>query len=382
MPPKERNVAVARAANERFRVRRYCFTLHVPDATTPFSGVADDQKHKVRFLIAQLEQCPTTQRYHWQGYVEFLSPIDLNSAKRLLQSHTIHMDVCNGTREHNIAYCTKEESRVPGVERYTLGEVPSADEPPKKKSQMDLVMEKIQIGAKFEQITDEHPGIALNHREKILTAISDVLAVKIGYRRSVYVEVRWGHHGTGKTTSVHHPAGVATCNKFNPPLGCWSPSKVFVKRFSMGNWFDGYRSQPVLVLDDIQFVTPEHAHFLLEVLDQPVTNMQIKGGSTLAAWRHVVITSNIDPKEWFIDPKNGTLTINQQTYDAVMDRINRIEKFEGPSFRNQADNVPLPYEESDDEGPVNLPGGEEEDDVGEDVGDGESTVQYNSDDEV
>lgn len=353
----------ASAGQKRLRMRRWCFTLHVDAIDSPFSIAAMSPEDRassikqIRYLVAQLEISPTTQKYHWQGFVMLQRQCDLQFVKKkVLGSLSVHLEPCNGSIAQNIAYCTKDESRVPGVDRYEVGTRPAdADDgqgSTSKRSQYDVVMDKIQQGVPLDELVEQHGGVVLRYGGCVTKAIAQVQKKEKGFRRPVYVEVRWGPPGTGKTTSVMaSDYAKEACNRFDPPLHCWNSKKIFIKRPGMAKWFDGYEGQKVLLLDDWVFVEGDLASWLLEILDVTVTFVPVKGGSAVTSWEHVVITTNVHPTEWFVDPVRGTGTVTPMIKAAVLDRIHRVEEFTGASYRQLPQNIPLPYpmEDSEDE---------------------------------
>lgn len=75
---------------------------------------AFDEK-TMRYLCYQEEVCPTTNRHHFQGYVQFFRQLRWRAAQRELGSGNVHMTRLNGTPEQNRAYCSKAESAVPNT---------------------------------------------------------------------------------------------------------------------------------------------------------------------------------------------------------------------------------------------------------------------------
>lgn len=71
-------------------------------------------------------------------------------------------------------------------------------------------------------------------------------------------------------------------------------------------WFDAYRGQDVLVLDEFRGTIPYG--FLLSILDRgPIDDLPIKNGTTAAHWTKVIITSNKPWTEWYPGEDLGPL---------------------------------------------------------------------------
>jgi len=148
----------------------------------------------------------------------------------------------------------------------------------------------------------------------------------------------WGDKGTGKTSSIFTMNSHLGINEqFDPPLYHWDSKNIYLKR-GLGKWFDGYIGQEVLVLDDILIKDVEEARSLLAILDRFTFRIETKGSHRMSEWRHVVITSNVPPHEWF---NSSDRTIPFATQGAILDRISRETQFTGDSHRDE--NRPLPW---------------------------------------
>lgn len=70
----------------------------------------------MKYIVYQKERAPSTGALHFQGYVVLTNPTSLVGMKAI--HATAHWEVAKGSAQDNIAYCTKEDSRVsPPVER-------------------------------------------------------------------------------------------------------------------------------------------------------------------------------------------------------------------------------------------------------------------------
>lgn len=90
--------------------RHICFTLYRESPP-----VYD--REEMRYMIFQQEKCPTTNKLHWQGYVEFNRKITFNTMKEIFDDNTIHLESRRGTRDQAREYCMKNETQtIPAVE--------------------------------------------------------------------------------------------------------------------------------------------------------------------------------------------------------------------------------------------------------------------------
>lgn len=100
------------------QVRRWCFTHHLPNLDD--LDKLDDSLNEILLALFQcekyafqLEKCPNTGKYHYQGYCEFKNGRTFNGIKELIDN-TTHWEKAHQPSGTNYAYCTKVESRVRG----------------------------------------------------------------------------------------------------------------------------------------------------------------------------------------------------------------------------------------------------------------------------
>lgn len=67
-------------------------------------------RNHVSYIACQAEICPTTERKHLQGFIQFKSGINFTSATELFKvnGRQHHIAVCKGDDNHNEEYCTSE----------------------------------------------------------------------------------------------------------------------------------------------------------------------------------------------------------------------------------------------------------------------------------
>ena len=73
-------------------------------------------------MVFQREECPTTGRRHWQGYLVLAKKSTLSWLKNNVDGEA-HWEKAKGDVKANIDYCTKQETRVPGTEPTEIGEI-------------------------------------------------------------------------------------------------------------------------------------------------------------------------------------------------------------------------------------------------------------------
>ncbi len=91
--------------------RRYCLTGRACHGER-WAELASEGDPMIQFFVYQAE-FSDNDRYHLQGYVELNGCMEYAGIWRLF-GDGVHIEAARGSREQNIAYCTKEQTRVRG----------------------------------------------------------------------------------------------------------------------------------------------------------------------------------------------------------------------------------------------------------------------------
>lgn len=265
------------------RLRNWVFTKFVEeekDYDNIFSG-----EDRVRCAIWQLERSPSTGRLHLQGYAEFTCALRMAQVKHILHDDTVHLEARQGSREQAIAYCRKDETRVRGPWEFgNLGDVQ-----PGKRNDLDSVAGAVLAGQKLDTIVSEYPVQYIKFKRGIEALYFERKREATREFRRLEVLVYYGDAGTGKTRTAVEK----------------DPNDYYILDQGERLWFDGYRGEKVLIIDDfygwIKYGT------LLRILDGYQYRCEIKGGFVYAEWTTVIITSNKPPSEWYTQGMTAAL---------------------------------------------------------------------------
>lgn len=321
--------------------------------------VPDFDRDKISYFVGQLER-GESGNVHLQCYFELRRENrSIPAIKNILKCDGIHLESARGSYEDNLRYCTKESTRIAGCEpflhgtpkkrgRHTMDDahesasnVSSADSDggKKLKDMVSLVLD----GNTFDTLVrdERFKALAFIHKKKI-----DEVQLSVesrDYGRTVYSEVRWSTlPGTGKTSSCFRRQALehGIPERF-PDLQSWKDENIYF-RMGITKWWCGYKGEPVVVIDDLNFTGDAEykAEQLLGILEGYQSHYEVKGGHVKPRWKHVVITSNIKPDEWFL---NTSVPITMQ--QAILDRIKKVTDFAGPQFR--ATTVVAPFIEDE-----------------------------------
>lgn len=248
--------------------RSYCFTAYTQPTT--------ELNYPMRYIVYQKEQCPETQRIHWQGYAEFSEPIRIKRCQKLLEVPNCHLEKRQGTRDEARSYCMKECSQL--EKPFEIGNWSAGGQG----SRTDLkgLLNKIKDGETMLNIIEENPELYGRYRNTIKDYKFEILKNQTKTFRKINVEIHWGEAGTGKTRHC-----VESC------------PDAYKLDFDENIWWDGYEGETTLIIND--FYGNIKYHKLLDILDGYQLRLPVKGGHTYANWNKVLITSNKPPEEWY-----------------------------------------------------------------------------------
>jgi len=253
--------------------RNWCFTLN----NASFNAPTTDSAPEVRYMVWQ-EEKGLEGTTHLQGYVELVKPMRMQAVKRVLGINGAHLETRKGTRDQARDYCMKEETRVSGPWEY--GEWSSSGQGRRS----DLISAcKILEDSGLPTLIASHPEVFVKYHRGLQALQFYKDKERSQKLRTVRTYVIWGATGVGKT----HAAMVMDCPKF----------KLDMSANGSTLWWDGYQSEPVLVVDDFYGWVPFGK--LLNLLDIYPLRLDVKGAHAWAAWEVIIITSNKPPEDWY-----------------------------------------------------------------------------------
>lgn len=288
--------------------RRWCFTLNNPATDEPWAALPPD----VAFIVWQKEQ-GAQGTIHLQGYVRLTKSLSIGRVKEVLSMPGAHLEKANGSEEQCHAYCTKVETRVGGP--WTLGDyLPSQGQRTDLKKCAALISE----GKSLSVVAAADPCTFIRYC-KGLAALQTALQVR-KLRPAIEVVVIWGPTGVGKSHWAWN----------NFPL-----DRLFGWNANSGKqWFDTYAGEDILVIDEYSGEQP--LAYLNRILDHYPMMVETKGGHAMANWTKVIITSNIDPANWY-SSANGV-----NTPERIASLLRRLKWIHNPQSREEASAIAIP----------------------------------------
>jgi len=250
-----------------------CFTWY-PEHYGGDPPSYDPEKHQ--YLVFQGEQCPQTERKHYQGYVQFKKKICLGAAQKSLKGdNKLHMEKVIRTATENRAYCMKTETRVSPPQEF--GEFQCVGQG--LRSDLDLVHDEIKASTPYDAIEEKYFGTCIRYGKAIRASIARRRPKRMW---PMQLHIRWGEAGSGKTRYVYDTHGYDQV--YSKPPGKWVS--------------DDYEGQEAFLLDDFDH-TKMRLDTFLRLTDRYPLPLQVKGGWVPFTSKFMYITSNVDPAEWY-----------------------------------------------------------------------------------
>ncbi len=225
----------------------------------------------VRYCIYQREIAPETKREHFQGYIEFYDQMRIGQVKAVLGE--CHLEPRQGSRTAAREYCMKDESAIEG----TLVEYGEWREEANRKHKLS---DLLKTNMSLDDIINDTPHFFVMYHRGLQKLFSLRAEKKARIFRTVVVVVLVGATGVGKTRRATEDG-----------------EDYFFMPCSDKMWFDGYRGQKTLIIDD--FYGNIKYSFLLRILDGYSLQLPVKGGFIRAQWTKVFITSNAEVCDWY-----------------------------------------------------------------------------------
>lgn len=257
---------------------RFVFTLFDEDLPYPFGNFGHDEDYQgMTYFCYQREQCPTTDKLHWQGYVEFKKRKRLSSAiihfRKVCLWSKFHVEIAHGNPKQNRDYCSKSESAVPDT-FFEWGEISQVKHG--QRSDLERFRDMIDEGMSFYDIVAQDAKF-LRYHNLYKAYVAAIPAKTRGELEVIYI---WGPPGTGKSHKVHSDYPEAFCPNFGQEGSIW---------------WDGYSGHKTVILDDINLAKFPR-EYILKVLDRYKLMLPVKGSTVPAQYDKIIMTSNVNPQ--------------------------------------------------------------------------------------
>ncbi|UPW41440.1 replication associated protein [Dipodfec virus UA23Rod_6578] len=244
------------------RARAFMLTINNPTE----DDESDLRKTKCMYLVYQIE-CGEEGTEHIQGLVYYKNARSWPKDK----FPKAHIERVRSLKK-SIKYCMKEDTRVRGP--YEFGEKPEQG----RRSDLENAAERILEGETVEEVVVDKPSAIRYFRG--LQFLSEALMKD--RTEKPRVEWIWGTTGAGKTRYV--------CDKFGD-------ENIYIKDGTQ--WWNGYRQQQVILIDDFDGRWPYRD--LLRLFDRKAYQGQVKGGYVKINSPYIYVTCEFPPSEFWDD---------------------------------------------------------------------------------
>lgn len=275
---------------KQFRRRDYCFTInnHTDEDTQLLKKLELDPK--LRYLIYG-EEVGENGTPHLQGYVYFHNAIGFSSLKKHLPR--AHLEVCKGTPEQNIAYCSKD-----GL-TYEYGDAPISKKRQGERGK-EFWDEQLSL-AKKGRLEDIDSKILISHFNSLNSIASRYAPMPLDLDDPTEALWYYGPTGTGKSKKAREDNPgyyLKACNK----------------------WWDGYLGEETVIIDDFDKQHHMLGHHLKIWADRYAFPAEVKGSKVNLRPKKIIVTSNWHPTEIWQDT---------QTIEPICRRFQVVQFFNG-----------------------------------------------------
>ena len=286
------------------KFRRYLLTINDKQEEFTFEELQKltEEYEVTRYFALSEERGEKEETRHFHIYLELEKPRAWTTIKKYYENFIPHIDYdLKGNSQHNRDYVmcegTHEEKKKPhlikAIEQGTM-----AQETMGERTDIDMVIEMLESGAKPREIRKAYPKAYLMHQRKIQSYWQDLIAEKYMLEnRDIEVYYVSGPSGTGKTSGIYKKEGVENIYRVT----------------NYDNPFDAYTTQDVIVLEEfhsqLQFGT------LLQLTEEYPMYLKARYGDKVACFTKVYIVSNM---EW--DQQYTNLQYDKPRVFKAMDR--------------------------------------------------------------
>lgn len=252
--------------------RKFVFTCYKMDV--PWKEIYEEYNDIIRFIIVGKEITPTTDKLHWQGYIQFYEPCRYTKFQFMIEEKC-WMKHQKGSDFQASEYCKKDH-------QYLI-----YGEPTKQGARNDLesIKKMIDNNASHSDCYIEHFGTYLRYRNKFDKYRESIMMERAKKFRKVNVKILSGPTRCGKTRKyLYDDKGNYNNNVFL--IHCSHDDKL---------WFDGYEGQKTIIFDE--FRNDIKLGLMLGLTEGHFCRLQIKGGHVYALWDKVIITTNLRKSE-------------------------------------------------------------------------------------
>lgn len=262
--------------------RHWCFTLNNP-TLYPDELCSSFHDANVDYAVFQLEEGESGTP-HYQGYLILSGKQRLGTLRLLIPG--AHFEVAKGTPKQNRDYCTKEP-RIGNFCEY--GIFPETGVGQGARSDMDSLHAALQAGLDTSAYSNGYFSFFLRYPNLVENYSLAQLRGRTGLE-ATRCTLYYGPPGTGKSRLASSHGLFFQRGLFRKPPG---------------RWWDGYRGEGTVLLDDFRGSSCSFTDFKLCVDRYPL-RVEVKGSSCPLGATRFLITSNYLPTDWWAQEVVGS----------------------------------------------------------------------------
>lgn len=235
----------------------------------------------IQWIKGQLERGEGTGYLHWQLVLSTPRKVSIRFIKQVF-GESVHAELTRSDAAED--YVWKEETCVSTETRFEIGKKKS-----KRNKQHDWDdVRKLALQGDFEGIPSD---IYIRYYRSLQSIAVDNLRPVSGRREVV---VLWGETGAGKSYDA------------------WQIAPNAYPKTAYEKWWDAYKGEPDVIIDEFRGGVPISC--ALTWFDEYACLVPTKGSHRALNARRIIITSNLDPRDWYAN-------VDQSTRDALMRRL-------------------------------------------------------------
>lgn len=281
----------------RQRHTNWCFTFNYGGATQPALDALHRWMEAVqdlsKYFVAGFEVAPTTSQLHLQGYIQLNSRKRLSELRSIPDGSAVHWEPAVGDEVVNRAYCLKlRPGDTPNLEWVETGEPSIINPGPREVARWERARKHARLG-ELDLVDDQ---IYVQCYSAIQSIARDNLKMPPDADDVTGVWY-YGLTGSGKSRLARETYGT-------------DRSKLYLK--PLNKWWDGYRGQPYVLLEDFG---KDHAclgYHLKIWADRYAYPAEVKGSTVALRPQKIVVTSQYHPRDIWTD---------SETLDAITRRF-------------------------------------------------------------
>lgn len=297
------------SVNDRTRNSYWTFTFNYGLDGQPDQDEAETTIRRIytdlgRYVVFGREEAPTSGQPHLQGYLQVQSPVRRSELSRY--DRRVHWEKAVADELINREYCLKIIDGVQHNLDFEEWGTPVATHAGIREQCRWTLARNAAMSGDLDAIPDQ---IFVQHYSSIRAIARDHLSLPSDATDVTGVWY-YGPSGCGKSRSARQDYGT-------------DPKQLYLK--PLNKWWDGYRGQPYVLLEDFG---KEHSclgYHLKIWADRYAFPAEIKSSTISLRPQTIVVTSQYHPREVFLDA---------ETLEAILRRFRLVWK--GP--------LPNPYE--------------------------------------